>query len=372
MIVYYSLIALIIVFGIAAQYLNSHKPAEEIIYPNGTVAIKNHYSFFYFFIVAAFLIIGGFRYYVGTDFGAYYKELATIPEIIDRFKNLDEPLIRIITYIARKIWDDGVFVIFSENFIIVVLTFFAISKYDQNNIMLYALLFLFTGIWDFSFNGVRQAIACVIIFAGISIIEKQENTYSKLFFKIAILCAFAFLAHKSAILMLPMLLISHRKIDYTQIFILTICAVAIPLFFDNAFNVMEVDIMTEGEGAEYINRQINPIRVPVAFAPLILLALIKDKEELFSNERFITNMAFFHAILNLTTMNSAYMNRITQYTAYFMMVFVVMALNKIDVKIRWLVTSITVILYFSFWLYGLLSPEEPFVFRWSFSHIGEF
>ena len=369
--VYYFLIAYLVVFGAFAQYYNAHNSAHELVSSDGQVWLKNHYSIFYFLIIAAFLFVGGFRYYVGTDYGAYYKEIVTKTDIIDSIKQFDEPIIKIIVYLSRKILDDGVFVIFVENALIVLMTFYAISKYDKNNIMLYSLLFLFTGVWEFSFNGVRQALACAIIFFGISIIEKQENTTIKLVIKITFLCFVAYLAHKSAIFMLPMLLISNRKLDYKQVFLLIICSASIPLFFESAYGVMEVN-SSNTEAAAYINREINPIRVLVAIAPLVLIAFVKERKELFDEDRVVTNMALFHSILTVTTMNSAYMHRITQYSLCFMMVFIVNSMNKMSGRTRRTATVVTLILYFSFWLYGLLSSGEQVVFQWSFDHIGEF
>lgn len=369
MTVYYSLIIFLIVFGAFAQYTNAHNPAHELVSASGKGITKNYYSFFYLLIIAAFLFIGGFRYYVGTDFGGYYKEIVTFPDLIDSIKQFDEPIIKIITFLSRKIWDDGVFVIFVENALIVLLIFYGISKYDKNNIMFYSLLFLFTGIWTFSFNGVRQAVACAIIFAGISIIEKQENTTFKLVLKIAFLCFVAYLTHKSAIFMLPMILISHGKFDYKQILLLIVSSAVIPLFFSGAYEVMDTN-SSSVEGAIYINQEINPIRVLVAIPPLVLIAFVKDRKELFDEDRVVTNMALFHSILTVTTMNSAYMHRITQYTLCFMMVFIVNCMNKMSGRTRRTATVVTLILYFSYWLYGVLSANE--VFHWSFSHFGEF
>jgi hypothetical protein len=268
------------------------------------------------------------------------------------------------------VWDDGVCVILVSCTIITLFTFYAFSKYDDNEITLLLLFYIFTGAWTFSFNGIRQAFACAIVFAVTSTIDKYYLGYKGLF-RIVLGCLIAYLVHKSAILLIPIILISRRKIDTKQFFMILACAALIPLLFDNAFNVMEVDLENQ-DALEYINHEINPIRVAVAIAPLALLIFIPDRREFFDSERFIVNMEFFHVVLNITTMNSAYMNRITQYSVYFTIIFIVKALRRIRGNMRLVIIASTVLLYFIYWKYGMNTSESMVPFSWSFRHFGEF
>ena len=371
MTVYYIVVFLIIVLGESAQYLSAHRPIVEKRYKNGIIQNKNQYSIFYFLIIALFIFVGGFRFRVGADYSSYARAVYTSNEVIDAFKDLSEPLFKFVVYYSRSIFDDGITTIFVFNLIIVLLSFYGFSKYDENKITLFSLLFMFMGVWTFSFNGIRQAVACAVIFVGSCIIEKEENSWFKHVIKLVVICFVAFLFHKSAFFMLPIILLSNRKMDIKQIILLIISAIAIPLMFDNAYEFMEVDLNSD-DSLIYIEHEINPIRLPVALAPLLLLALIKDKNELFTNERFITNMTFFHAILNIATMNSSYMHRITQYTAYFVIVFIVRSIKRIDPKLRWPVTILVFSLYFGFFMYGIYTSEFLRQFQWYFGHFGHY
>ena len=370
MLVYYFVAFFILAFGLSAQHISAHKPVVEKHYKNGIIQNKNQYSVFYFLIIAVLIFVGGFRFRVGADYSSYARAVYTSSEVIDAIKSLSEPLYKFIVYLSRSIFDDGISTIFIFNLIIVLLAFYGFSKYDENAITLYALLFVFIGTWTFSFNGIRQALACAIIFNGSCILEKEDNTWVKHTLKLALICFVAFLSHKSAIFMLPIILLSNRRMDSKQVILLLFSAIAIPLMFDNAYEFMEVDLNSE-DSLVYVEHEINPIRLPVAFAPLLLLALIKDKKELFTNERFITNMTFFHAVLALATMNSSYMHRITQYTVYFVIVFIVRAIKRIDPKIRWIVTVIIIVLYFAYFLYGIYTSAF-LKFQWYFGQFGHY
>lgn len=369
--VYYFVILSVIVLGLLAQYVSKSRPVKEIVLANGEVIRKNHYSIFYYILVFIFCFVSGFRYYIGTDYGSYWKRYNfSWDEIVFYFKELDEPLLKLISFLARTIWDDGVFVVFVFSAITLLLTFYGISKYDYNEITIFLLFYIFTSAWTFTFNGVRQALACAIVFAVTSSVDKRFFS-TKAIIKIIIGCCFAYLAHKSALLLIPIILLSRRKVDLKQVLIILICAISIPLFFDNAFAVMEVDLENES-ALEYINHAINPIRVLVAFVPLVLFIFIPDKKRFFLEEGFIINMEFFHVLLTLTTMNSAYMNRITQYTVYFTIVFLVKALRRIYGKTRWVITIAALVLYFAYWHYGITTSDSMTPFAWSFSHIGEY
>lgn len=368
--VYYFLILFVLGVGTLAQINNNSLSVEEITETDRKVVRKNRYSIFYVLLFLVFVFIGGFRYYIGTDFGGYYKYDYTWDEIIGLFKNLEEPILKLVSVLCRMVWNDGVCIILVSTFLITALTFYGFSKYDDNEITLLLLFYIFVGAWLFTFNGVRQALACAIVFAVTSSLDKKDFGKTGII-KIVLWCLFAYLVHKSAILLIPAVLLSRRRIDFKQLVFILACAVAIPLLFDNAFSIMDVDVENQ-DAAEYIYHEINPIRVAVALAPLVLLLFVNDRREFFDNENFIVNMEFFHIVLTITTMNSAYMNRITQYTLLFTIVFIVKALKRIDGNLRFVITSGAVLLYFLYWLYGMNNSHALVPFKWSFSHFGEF
>ena len=88
MVVYYGMIITVVVLGLMAQFVNERSMPTEIVSSDGFVRYKNHYGFFYPLLFFAFVFVGGFRYYVGTDL---YKSVAPQESI-----NGEKILIRIL------------------------------------------------------------------------------------------------------------------------------------------------------------------------------------------------------------------------------------------------------------------------------------
>lgn len=365
MIVYYGVVISVLFFGMLAQYVNSKSKLTQTSLSEGEVKYKNNYGIFYFILFAVFVFVGGFRYYVGTDFGGYYKMYVfSWTEIVEAFKTLDEPGLKLLSYLARLIWNDGISVIFFSNLITTLLVFRGISKFDNNDITIMLLIYIFFAGWTFSFNGVRQALAASVIFAFVKVGEKSW------ILKYTVLCFIAFLFHKSALMMLPILILSRRKFDKQQVIVLLFSAFIIPLFFDFAFSFMGTDSTNE-EALLYIDKQINPIRVVVSFAPIILLFFVQDKKDYFGKNSFAVNLIIYNAILTFTTMNSAYLNRFTYYTKMFLIIYFPSVLKSMRKDYRIAATIAIVVLYFLYFRYELTNGVGNVIWQWSFSHFGE-
>ena len=366
MIVYYGVVISVLFFGMLAQYVNSKSKLTQTSLSEGEVKYKNNYGIFYFILFAVFVFVGGFRYYVGTDFGGYYKMYVfSWTEIVEAFKTLDEPGLKLLSYLARLIWNDGISVIFFSNLITTLLVFRGISKFDNNDITIMLLIYIFFAGWTFSFNGVRQALAASVIFAFVKVGEKSW------ILKYTVLCFIAFLFHKSALMMLPILILSRRKFDKQQVIVLLFSAFIIPLFFDFAFDFMGSNTTNE-DALLYIERQINPIRVIVAFAPIILLFFVVNKKDFFKKNSFAVNLMIYNAILTFTTMNSAYLNRFTHYTGMFLMIYFPSVLKAMRKDYRIAATIAIVVLYFLFFRYEMTNGVSRVTWQWSFSHFGEY
>lgn len=365
MIVYYTMIAAVVILGLFAQFFANSVPATERISKSGVLTMKNHYGIAYPLLFFVFCFVGGFRYYVGTDFGGYYKFYNyNWEEIVDFFKAFDEPGLKLVAYLARNVWDDGVSVILFASIITTFFVFYGISKYDNNDITTMLLIYVFIAGWTFSLNGVRQAMAGAIVFAFSKVGKKNW------ILKYALICFIAYLFHTSALMMIPILLLSHRKIDKTQIFLLLVSAIAIPLFFDFAFDFMGVNL-ADDDSLVYIEREINPIRVAVAFAPLILLFFLEDREDFLDRNGFIVNLVIFNAILTLTTRNSAYLNRFSHYTNMFLMPYYPAVFKGMSKNLRIFAIISVMVLYFFYFRYELTNGVDEVVWQWSFSHFGE-
>lgn len=347
---YYITILLVIIFGLIAD---SHVYCYEDEGNKIRYGIQKRYIIPLFFI---FLIVGGFRFYVGTDFHTYYTGFqASWDEIKVLFKTLDEPLTWTVTYLSRKICNVNQFVIFVENAIIVFCLFKGFREHDADEYLMPLLLYMFYGGWLMSFNAVRQAIAVTLVFA----FSKKDGKYWLI--KYVVIVAIAFLFHKSALFMLPILIIANRKNDVFQVFGIIAMVFIVNKFGGSFYSYMGA---TETLVGTYSTQRLNILRVLVSLVPVLLItfAYVAKETEFIDDNRFLVNLTLINAILVLLTKNSAYMNRMTYYTVIYSIILIP-KLRRVFPQNFWqLYNIITCVLFMVFFRFEVGSE----LYRWCF------
>ena len=335
---YFITILLVIVFGI---YAESH--VYERLNKNGewTLFVPKR---FLIPLVILFCVIGGLRFGIGMDFYNYYIGFkAEWAEILLRLTTFEEPLIYAVTKLSRQIWDNNQFVIFVENAIIVLLLFKAFYEFKEHEYIMPLLLYMFYGGWLFSFNGVRQAIAVMIVFA----FSNDKGKYPLVKYVIAVSVASLF--HKSALLMLPILFFSRRKIDGRQVLLMIGIGYAISSFGGVFYSYMNA---TEEAVGLYATSSINILRVLVTIIPVVFIALfwLSGDQEFLHDNRITVNMTIVNMIICICTRNSPYMNRMSYYTVIYS-IFLIPKFKRILGNSEMLYNFVTAVLFFVFFLY---------------------
>lgn len=321
---------------------------------------KKRINIYLILIVAVFLFVGGFRYQVGTDFLTYYQGFSCSWEVLlYKFCTLDEPLIFLITNLCRAIWNEGVLVIFVEHAITVLLVIKGIRDWEDKSITFPLLMYIVACSWTGSFNGIRQALAGAIIFA----FSKQIGKWWWL--RYTLVCFVAYLVHNTAIFILPILLLAHRKIDLKQIFIISGVAVLMPYFATVALSLTNSSLNTH-----YAQHSINILRVAISIVPMLMLLFTSRtfREE----NNFLANMIIFNALISFTTRNSALLYRFADYTDMYLMLFIPRLSSIFARNSKNIYRIIVFALYFLYFFTEVQSGNGNINnFQWVFSHIGE-
>lgn len=315
-----------------------------------------------FVIIAIFLFVGGLRFKVGSDYVAYASSYtASFNEIKQKFLMFDEPIIYVITDLARKLWNEGIFVIFVENALTVLLVFKGIKSYEQKSYVLPLCLYIMYCGWTSSFNGVRQSLAVAFIFAF-----SKRGEGKCWILKYIIVGFIAFLIHKSALFMIPILLLANRKIDFKQIIYILIAALVIP-----KLGVYALDFMNTSLDTEYASHSVNMLRVLVAIMPAILSICCGKK---FREENtFLVNMAVFNALITITTRNSALMYRFSDFTNIYLMLLIPKCEIKFTNNSRWVYKAMVIILFYIYFLHEVSSGNGNLNnFQWAFGNFGRY
>lgn len=332
--------------------------ADTYYYEDGHVYQKK-YNLYFYLIAAVFLFVGGFRYQVGTDYYSYYAGWTTSwSNLLIKFRTLDEPLIYLLTNVCRMIWNDGVFVIFIENAITVLLVLKGIRDWEYGSWTMPLMMYIVYCGWTDSFNGVRQALAGAIIFA---FSKKAERNW---ILQYIVVCFIAFLVHKTAIFMLPILILANRKIDFRQILIILGTAVAMPYIGSRALTFIGNSLDNS-----YALHAVNLIRILVSIVPLISLVLSSSYFR--DDNHFLINMALFNALITISTRNSAMMYRFSDYTTMYMMLLIPRLAYLFHENSRKLYKIVAIILYLGYFVVEVRSGNGNLnIFQWAFGHFG--
>lgn len=318
-----------------------------------------------FFLGAAILVLAvsaGLRYYVGTDFGAYYKGLTIYGgRLRDAVRSLDEPGLPILATIVGWFTEDGAYFVLLCSVLTISLMLIPALKYTDYYVFAVC-LFIFTGNWHGTFNGVRQYLAAAIIFAGHRLIIDRK------FVKYAIVVFLAFLVHRSAIIMIVPYFILCNRITFKNILLLILGTLVISANYDTIFSFVgllkdsEINMGDQG----YYSTSVNIFRVLVSCAPAIFVLAMYAGKPLSIQQTFCINALIINAAAMIATSNSAYLARLGLYTN----VFTPLALSKLIVfKNRTLETIVKiaiVCLYAVFWYIEISqsSSLKPFCWVW--------
>ncbi len=308
------------------------------------------------------IFVSGFRYWVGTDYGAYYRwSLSEWSAVWNGIIQYKEGGFSFLVKLARTIWNNGQSVILFSALITVGLYSWTIYKYSPFY-LLSILLYLFMGEWQGGFNGVRQYLAAAILFAGHHyILERKLWQYFLVVF-------IAGMFHTTAFIMILPFFLFTRKADITQIILLAVGAVIVRFSYGLVFDLIggyKGTVMNVA-GDKYLSNSVNTFRILVAFIPVIIYIFLCRKEGHTKEQVFYVNAAFFNAFSMLAGMGSTYLARIGIYTNAVVVISYVHLLKLIDdEKTRKTTTFFILGVFFLYWLFSIQTSNIS-NYRWFF------
>lgn len=353
---YYWTTAIVFVLSFLAELFESH--AEDL----GKEKVPLSTKVFLFLATAVLIFVAGCRFYVGTDFGAYYKGLRIYaPRLQEALKNYDEPGLPLLATIVSWFTNDGAYLIFVCSLITIGLLLGTAYRYEDSYVMV-TMLFVLMGIWDGTFNGVRQYLAAAILFAGHRLI------YEKKLVKWLIVVFIAGAFHISAVVIALLYFLLRNKVNVRNILLLAIGTYIVAANYDAIFSFVGFLKDTEMTLNEYSTRSVNVLRILVACAPAVMaLAVGMKKNDLTKEETFYTNALVVHGAAMIAASNSAYLARIGIYTGPFVCVALPKLLRVQNKYIEMLMRVGVLVLYSVYWYIGISGSSSLNTFRWVFA-----
>ena len=314
--------------------------------------------FGYFLVALLFSLVAGFRSGGVGDTGIYlyyYK----IPletgfwNSIDHALHLKEPAYSVFTVILKTISMNPVMFTMATSIITCFLFIRTIWKYTDYFEMGVVIFFCYD-FYMFALNGIRQFMASAIIFAGIKWL--LNGNWAKYF----ILILFASAIHSSAIFMIPIYFLVHRRawsLGTSALLVLgvglfTIFPLVLPqlseMLSDTAYSKYTGDLLESSAGGGS-----NYIRVLIAAVPMALAYLSRRRlHDFWPQSDIIVNMSIMNFLILLVSTYNWLVARLAFYTIPFNALLVPLIISKSfegrTKKVMYLITTILFVAYGAF------------------------
>lgn len=295
------------------------------------------YIFFGFAILVAGFrdMIGGFDVYIYSE----VFEKTTLTEFAQR--GIFEPGFIGYFWILKQVNESREWMLLVSSILVLVGHFYAFKKLSP---LLYISIFIyFAKFYLMSFVYIRQGMAMMIAWFAFIYLSKQKYKW------VWLLSLGAVFMHKSAIIVLPFLLIAHRKLSLLQILSIAIFTLGISLtpagdfLFDSAVQSIG------NERLEMYNEKTSGVNLFYLIEGILVLALVLNFKTRFYAEkstRWILNGLLFYGLIILLSLGNATFIRF----AWYFFIFVVLGLPYIllfmkDIKLFKLMRLIIFVYY---------------------------
>lgn len=307
---------------------------------------------------AVLVCVAGLRWGIGTDYFGYYKGYSQSgAEFITALQAFDEPGIKGLAWATSQISDDAAAFMFAASSLTLIPILWTTVKHT-NAVGMSLLLIVFVGTWHGSFNGVRQFLACAVIFAGHRfIVDRRLIPY-------ALVVVVASSIHISALAMAVLYLVPTKQLSRRMVVLLA--ALALGALYSSDFMISLFETVDESlEVTEYVTHSINPLRVAVAVAP-VLLYWSPGVRTRADGQWFYRNMAVVHAAVVLAASWSAYLTRFSIYTTAFLPLVLPRLIDFPDRRLTALTRAAVTLLFAVYWYTEVSSSSalNDFRFIW--------
>lgn len=359
MTVYLPMLALAIVFSLlATKYSTTTSSLNQSVLKK-----KSPNNLFVVLVFLCFAFVAAFRYKVGTDFLAYYKNASWI----EKFNKGDyhEAGFTLFAIICDFIFGgiDGSITIGAAIFTI-LLFIFTIKKRAEN-FTLSIILFVVTGIFTGMLNGIRQYMATAILFSGYQfIIDKKP-------IKWLLVTLLASTFHVTAILMFFVYFACNFRCAWNLVFLYAVIAVVLLFAYEPLFDLVGVLKQEEiNSNVSYMSASVNILRVLVQCVPIILL-IFTDKTKINEDKeaRFLLNICLLNAAIAVAAMNSAYLSRFWIYTSCFQVLMYPKIFNKMQNENKKFFMGFMILFYVAFWVYEIMNAPILYNYSWIFKYL---
>lgn len=270
--------------------------------------------------IGALMVIGvlagvsALRWRVGTDYWAYERNFDQyVKELPTSINFLGEPGIRLLAWFADSIGAGSAGMFALAAFITLGLIVRTIWRWSLAFGFSIA-VFILSGNWHGTFNGVRQYLAASILLAGHRYIVERR------FARWLLVVLVATLFHVSAIVGLLMYALPRKRLSaVSQLTILVIAVIAMV----GTGALLQVGASLTDDpgswGSEYAVHSVNPLRIAFYCLPMLMYWILPTRKTIrHEGDWFYANMLVIIAATAIAGAGSAYLMRFAVYPSLFL------------------------------------------------------
>ncbi|PGT96252.1 MULTISPECIES: EpsG family protein [Bacillus] len=227
---------------------------------------------------------------------------------------------------------------------IIVLVLYKYTRMFELGVYVY----ITSGMYLASMNGIRQYLAAALIFAATKYI--LDGNWKKY----VLVILFASTIHQSVLILIPIYFIVRRRAwswqTYSFLFIAVLIVIVFNQFMNLLFTVLEDS--QYGEYKSFSEGGANIIRVVVVAAPNILAYFGRDKlRELFPKSDYIVNMSILGLVFMIISTQNWIFARVYIYFGLYQLILISWVVKLFAEKDQKLIYYSIVIFYFIFYYY---------------------
>lgn len=333
-------------YNLAAVFtlsLFSRLSAPYVQEPNTLVPIKPN-KLFVFATITTLVMVSGLRSNIGDTF--FYMHTFKLSDFTWEFiKNDKDIAFGFLQLLLKMISSDPQILIFTTALITNLLIILVLYKYSRLlEISLY--VYITSGLFLVSMNGIRQFLAAAIIFAATKYI--LDGSWKRFFLVVIIASTF----HQSALVFIPIYFLVRSKAWTKTTFSLLLVAVILVIGY-NQFTELLFSAIGDSQYGHYQNFNeggANILRVVVYGAPLIIAFLGREKLRLlFPKSDYIVNLSLLNVFFMVIASQNWIFARFTIYFGLYQLIligWVIKLFREKDQKLIYYALLLCYLIYF--------------------------
>lgn len=333
-------------------------PNTESLSDNDEITKRSKGIFFVILVGTILTLAAGLRFAVGTDYGNYARLYqGYVNDWWNNVLTFNEPGLSIIAKISSLFNSDYAGMFFLVSLITIPLYVRTIYK-NCDSFWLGITLYLLSGEWQHSFNGIKQYLAAAILFSGYRFLINRE------FKKYLLVVLLASCFHISALVMLLLYFFVPIKFGLKTAILMIISVIVIQYSYDFMFNMIS-NIDATFSFSDYVTGGVKWQRVAVSFAPFILLLFMSKDDKSDKETNALINLISINAVIMIACSNSRYLTRLSYYTQIYPCLAIPRFIRSFDDKQKHFFVIITILLYAVFWYI----ETKDTLFFWIFNRV---